>query len=165
MHEEYVLWIYRKLDTQTVHGLAENEQCRHRPLRNYVLRNYVHRTLIPSTRRQSSLIAARRQLTTRSEITVWSLWCVYRTRNCRDRIISRFCVNSLPISQVLFWIDILLFQSTIYRPKFIGRFKLQIKREKLDYKTSIEQKYLLYQKVDREREGGEFTSTLRERML
>lgn len=32
------------------HELVENEQSRHRPLRNYVLRNYVHWTLIPSQR-------------------------------------------------------------------------------------------------------------------
>lgn len=47
-----------KLNTRTrSHWLAEDEQCRRRPSRNYVPRNYVRRTLIPPQREaRSSLI-------------------------------------------------------------------------------------------------------------
>lgn len=41
------------------HWLAEDEQCRHRPSRNYVPRNYVRRTLIPSQRETKALWSRR----------------------------------------------------------------------------------------------------------
>jgi len=84
---------YMKLSTSSTHErshwLAEDEQCRHRPSRNYVLRNYVRRTLIPPQREaKSSLIAARRQLTSRSEITARFLW-----RDPHSRIVIVVATN------------------------------------------------------------------------
>lgn len=119
--QEYVLWIYRKLDTQTVHRLVENEQCRHRPLRNYVLSGTMF-TGLSFLQRESKLFDRSEEATYnafRNHCMVSLMRLSYpklsRPNNSPVFLLCQFLrvYQFFTISQAFSLIDILLFQSTI----------------------------------------------------
>lgn len=139
------------------HKLAENEQCRHRPLRNYVLRNYVRQILIPSPNEKAKLFDRGDEATYnafRNHYVVSLMRLSSEIVSVVDRIISRFffrvnfyALSPLFLNNWYFALSVDLNSSVI--------FKFQPKEFSVGYKRSIEQNCIFcIKKSNGKREKG-----------